>query len=1231
MGSSIGVSNLPSVKRERPRATAVPATAAVLTSPLTLSSSSSAVPPKEPDALKAESLGESGAASGRQGVESVASGVTGAASRGSNGLGSNSGSGSGGSSGSGQDRSVAVVVAEAASRPAAAPSGAPLVAKAPGALWPATTLGTSLPTESTPRSSEVGPPGGPELLPEKPPELSPLRPTQSSAEEEARLTEASLGKQRAPRRPRAATGPGAATGNASSRKRVAEESQSAEGATVPAQSQCSPQKRPRRIASSNSAGSKSKSAESPEKKVSKASAMPYGANFVRQDLRRRKRTSASKGGTSQSKEFNKFHGKDGKLKPKYSRQPEAIDGAPVTARRAKEQRYAHLRQQGMAATTLLKLSAGQSCVETFSHAVTEELLASIREEHSNSGLNEISDIRPPDASQDAMATGDLPATPDEGASGSGVKSAENPPVAAWLPPPGRSPENYTAEDLTSVLQNTFGHKDFRPGQCEAVSSVLARNNTLLLLSTGSGKSLCYQIPAFLLREEGLTLVVSPLVSLMSDQLMRLPGCLRGAIVSSQQSRDQSRDVLRAVRARLVDVLFVSPERLSMWSFDGCGLPPIALACIDEAHCVSEWSHNFRPDYLRLHEFLVGSLGARRLLALTATATRPTIKSICEILKVGTVVRSDRSFTVEDLMAEASQPKVQRTNLCMNARILPDEDLQVAELIKILKSEEHSRHSVIIYVWRRATAEQLSKQLRAHVKGGIRAYHGSMLPEARRAVQEAFMTGTARVVVATVAFGMGLDKSNIRTVIHFGLPKSIENYIQETGRCSRDGAPGQCIALVSPKDYKTMRWLESGGGGGGSQASVVRKLLGMLFRPGETGPCQKHELCEDAIKVARVGLDPGPEGEDVPPANGSWKPYCVAFDEKETAQTLNCPADELHSALAHLSRHARGHMNLLSKFPTKIKLRFFGIDANELAKQDWLIRQVLPLSKKIGAVYSIDTAKALAVMGGTAGQLSSGLWGARGKEFAVEKADYGYMVSVLRPVDEAQLEAWSAEISGINARARQSAVEKLDASFIALSRAAEAAQSAGSDAAIAASKANDALTTLIDAYFSATEDPSAVVAGDGEVRRRLLSSALGQEYTTVSGHQFARVPMPQPRSGFSAGAASANSGGAPSDAQGQTKGDQPVEILQGTVVCATVARLVLSPDWPTISNQEPDAVAHAVAQFLGGMSSVVLPAKKWKEHRFWGRFRGIGDFQYLEELVKGAIVKIQGLKSARPMP
>merc|ERR1719183_3181847 len=146
-----------------------------------------------------------------------------------------------------------------------------------------------------------------------------------------------------------------------------------------------------------------------------------------------------------------------------------------------------------------------------------------------------------------------------------------------------------------------------------------------------------------------------------DQLNRLPRCLRGAIVSGQQTRDEVRTVMRAVRARLIDVLYISPERLSMWAFDGCGLPPIALACIDEAHCVSEWSHNFRPDYLRLHEFLVGSLKARRLLALTATATRPTIKSICDILKLDIIVRSDRSYRPpQELFNEPAQPRVQRS-------------------------------------------------------------------------------------------------------------------------------------------------------------------------------------------------------------------------------------------------------------------------------------------------------------------------------------------------------------------------------------------------------------------------------------------------------------------------------------------------------------------------------------------------------------------------------------------
>merc|ERR1719183_1572392 len=173
-----------------------------------------------------------------------------------------------------------------------------------------------------------------------------------------------------------------------------------------------------------------------------------------------------------------------------------------------------------------------------------------------------------------------------------------------------------------------------------------------------------------------------------DQLNRLPHCLRGAIVSGQQSRNEVRTVMRAVRARLVDVLFISPERLSVWAFDGCGLPPIALACIDEAHCISEWSHNFRPDYLRLNEFLSGSLGARRLLALTATATRPTIKSVHDILDLDIIVRSDRSFRLQELLDEPAQPRVQRDNLTMDVRRVDGEEAQVKALVDLLRSAEY---------------------------------------------------------------------------------------------------------------------------------------------------------------------------------------------------------------------------------------------------------------------------------------------------------------------------------------------------------------------------------------------------------------------------------------------------------------------------------------------------------------------------------------------------------------
>jgi len=917
-------------------------------------------------------------------------------------------------------------------------------------------------------------------------------------------------------------------------------------------------------------------------------AVPYGVNFVRQDLRRGKRTSASKGGHQNSRQLNKKYGKDGRLKPKFSRAPEPVTGAPVTRRQEKAQRHHHQQLAALSRSSLMKFTSKRE-PRSFSAAMTDDLLASIQED---GAPNEVADERPPDVrareKEDPLEA-----------------NSESP----WLPSKERAAGTYSGQDLTAVLQQVFGHSDFRPGQQEAILSVLGGHQTLLLLATGSGKSLCYQLPAYLLREEGLTLVVSPLISLMADQLMRLPSCLRGAVCSGQQSRDTAREVMRAVRARLVDVLFVSPERLAMWSFDGCGLPPIALACIDEAHCVSEWSHNFRPDYLRLNEYLVGSLGARRVLALTATATRPTVQSVCDILKLDTVVRSDSSFTVEELMKETGQPRVQRQNLCMDARAVEDIDFQTRELIKILRNDVNPSDSVVVYVWKRVTADQLAKQLRPYVKGGVNAYHGSMLPEARSAVQENFMSGKIKVVVATVAFGMGLDKPDIRTVVHFGLPKSLENYIQETGRCSRDGAPGKCIALVSRKDYQTMRWLESGGTGGGAQAVVVRRLLTAWL--GDSGNYQRHPLSEDALASARA------EAEDR--ALGSFQPYCVSFDEKEASREMNCSVDELHSVLAHLSRYAKGHVSLLSSFPTKLKLRFFRTDPAELEKVDPLLRKVLPLTKQVAGVFTLDTAKALATLGGTAGQLSNGLWQARGDEFSVEKADYGYMLAVLKPISAEQIEHWAELISSINVRARESAVEKLDAAFITLSKAAEASERqrvAEPEAAVPA--ADGVLSGLIDEYFAAVEEPSKVVAGSGEERRRMLSAALGAEYRTSVSMQA------RPRPAFSASSMPSSAPAAPTTSASEA----PARQLHSGTVCATVTRLLLDPTWPDLPGAEVDTISHSVAQFLAGIGSEVLPARKWREHRFWGQFRRMGDFEYLEELVREAVVKFRRLKIPR---
>jgi hypothetical protein len=292
-----------------------------------------------------------------------------------------------------------------------------------------------------------------------------------------------------------------------------------------------------------------------------------------------------------------------------------------------------------------------------------------------------------------------------------------------------------------------------------------------------------------------------------------------------------------------------------------------------------------------------------------------------------------------------------------------------------------------------------------------------------------MAGTVRVVVATMAFGMGLDKPDIRMVIHYSIPKSLEHYVQETGRCSRDGKPGQCVALVNPKDYKAMRWMQSGGNGNAPQIGIIRRLINLIYDDSSSSGRKKytrHELSAEA--VAEIG---GAESDE------SWQPYYVAFEEHEVAKELGIQLDELHSSLTHFSHLAKTHVALHSKFPTELKLRFFKTAPEELAKIDPLLRTILPLAKQRTGVHTLNTAQALAALGGKPSQLSNALFLAQGDEFSMEKANYGYMVAILKPATSVQTESWISEVAEINRLAHRNGIDKLDAAYFALCRAADA--------------------------------------------------------------------------------------------------------------------------------------------------------------------------------------------------